>query len=456
MANLMVAHNQWSNRPTDEGYFGLDDLLSTLRVERDSSAAYSFVAKDVRVEASEDESLNLVLNDRRVGFTHWSFDQLGAVLRSETPCPTEYLRTLPAALAAQNLNYGLVRRFNKSALPAKVVSATDKFGFGVTENVAVMNETMQVMLRQTDDGDLLARSIHGSTFGARWVCDIVERVAEFAANAGWRTCPARPRDSRDVTRVATADDVIPGLDGYALAVREGDTIANRSVFHSDRNTFITLCNPTRIIDGGHAFMRAAILDLNDCGNGANTLYTCLVDSICGNLILWNVRNLQIVRGVHKRKAIDAWDARAFDQLDAYASMDVFEEKRIQAARQHVLAKDKESTIDLLYSKLRPMMTKSLATQAWEIASQEEDKSLAAPNTAWGVVYGLTVASQRPNTEGRYYSDHRLSTDQIGGKILDWVPAEAESVSANVLATIDVEMTPVPAPTGAKRGRKSSS
>lgn len=452
MSNLMVAHKHWNSRPTDDGYFGLDDLQTKLQDERDNSAAYPFVASTIRVEATEDESLNLILADRPVGFTHWSFDQLCNLIRQSTPCPADFIRSLPATLAAQTLNTLLLKRF-RSVSTVKPSSATDKFGFGVTENQSVMHETMQIMLRRNSDDDMLARSIHGSSFGARWVADVVDRVAEFAANAGWRTCPARPRDSKDRTRIATQADVIPGLDGYALAIKEGDTIANRSVFHSDRNTFITLVNPSRIIDGGHAFMRAAIMDLNDCGNGANTLYTCLVDSVCGNLILWNVKDLKIIRGIHKRKSIDAWDANAFAQLDAYASMDVWEEKRIEAARKFVLAPDKEKTIALLHEKKSLGLSKSLVTRAMNIGERERDKSLALPFSAWEVVYGLTRASQEPNSDGRFYSDNRLSVDQTAGKILEWVPEDSGSVSANVPATIETDMVVDVTP---KRNRKHAS
>ena len=451
MANLTVAHRQWNSRPTDEGFFGFDDLLQTLRQERDNSAAYSFVTSDIRVDATEDESLNLTLKGRSVGFTHWSFNQLCTLIQQKTSCPADFLRTLPASLAAQTFNTLLPRRFRSPSTPARV-TATDKFGFGVTENESVMNETVQVMMRSSEDGDLTARSIHANTFSARWVADIVERVAEFSNDNGWRTCPARPRDSRDQTRVATKDDVIPGLDGFALAIKEGDLLGNRSIFHGDRNTFITLVNPNRIIDGGHAFMRAAIMDLNDCGYGANTLYTCLVDSVCGNLILWNIKNLKIIRGVHKSKSINAWDASAFGQLNAYANMDTFEEKRIDAARRYVLAPDKDKTIDLVYGRKQLMLPKGVVTRAWEIAERDQDKSLAAPNTAWGMVYGLTLASQEPDDSGRYYSDNRLSRDQSAAKILEWVPEDSESVSASVPATIESEM--VVGVTPAKKTRKS--
>jgi hypothetical protein len=111
MTNLYAAHNQWMNRPADERFWGLDDLLAYSRGERHASRESRTLIKDLRAEAVpvagyDSPDLRLVSGDGdALNMTHWSFGQICAA----ADAPASYLRRLPADLAATNINHGLRR-----------------------------------------------------------------------------------------------------------------------------------------------------------------------------------------------------------------------------------------------------------------------------------------------------------------------------------------------------------
>ena len=99
--------SEWFNRPDDERYLSLSELMASVKGRTDRSRTRTVESAAVRVEASRDhaERLDLVLpgSDVALAPTHWSFGQFAALVGA----PAAYLHQLPAPLAGINLQYGL-------------------------------------------------------------------------------------------------------------------------------------------------------------------------------------------------------------------------------------------------------------------------------------------------------------------------------------------------------------
>ena len=99
--------SEWFSRPADERYLSLSELARTVRDRTERSRTRVVESALIHVEANRNDSERLALilpgADTAVAPTHWSFGQLASLVGA----PAAYLRQLPAALAAINLQYGL-------------------------------------------------------------------------------------------------------------------------------------------------------------------------------------------------------------------------------------------------------------------------------------------------------------------------------------------------------------
>jgi hypothetical protein len=100
--------SEWFTRPDDERYLNLADLYEAVRGRAERAQARTVESRAIRVEANRDSSERLALmvpgRDQEVMPAHWSFGQLCTLVGA----PTSYLRQLPAALSAINLQHGLL------------------------------------------------------------------------------------------------------------------------------------------------------------------------------------------------------------------------------------------------------------------------------------------------------------------------------------------------------------
>src|SRR5205823_3039256 len=145
-----------------------------------------------------------------------------------------YMRALPAPLAADCLNDGLARR----------------------------DGDVQLLLHRDgggEHGDYSLRSLT-SAYSRLWNVDIL-RALQPATEAGWMVPPARPAVDDPRARPATIEDIVPGQDSFGLAVKEGDLIAPAGVYAGDRDMFVFLVQPDKIIDvaGSDGLMRGVFI-----------------------------------------------------------------------------------------------------------------------------------------------------------------------------------------------------
>jgi hypothetical protein len=145
--------SEWFSRPDDERFLSLDDLARSVRDRAERSRTRVVETAAIHVEASRNdpERLALVLPgaDAPVAPTHWSFGQLA----SQVGAPATYLRHLPAALAAINLQYGLAA-----------------------------HRAEQIKTLEVADGRVELRAVTGPDYGRIYDHELVEAVQRIAGN----------------------------------------------------------------------------------------------------------------------------------------------------------------------------------------------------------------------------------------------------------------------------------
>jgi hypothetical protein len=146
--------SEWFSRPADQRYLSLNELARTVRDRTDRSRTRMIESALIHVEASraDPERLALMLpgSDKPVAPTHWSFGQLA----SQVGAPAAYLRQLPAALAAINLQYGLTA-----------------------------NRAEQIKTLESDDGRRVElRAVTSPDYGRIFDHELVEAVQRIAGN----------------------------------------------------------------------------------------------------------------------------------------------------------------------------------------------------------------------------------------------------------------------------------
>jgi hypothetical protein len=389
-SNLMEASGQWATRPADERYWNLADLFTTLQTRNAVSAEKQLTSNAVKIVADKGEVCVVGSAGIPAKLTNWSFSQLCTKYEANA----DYLRRKSPELAALNLNDDMSK-------------ASDA--------------PLQLLMHKSGDKPATVRAVT-TDYTRLWNGQIVAALMKNGLQNGWTTPPARPspaamNDPR--ARKATKEDIIPGQDNFALAIKEGDMIAPAGVYEGDRDMFIFLVNPTRIIDdGGQGLMRGVFIWNSEVGAGAFSMKTFMLENVCGNHICWGASNVQNFRQVHRGPKIKSFADPMLKCIEAATPKDVrAEENQIRSAKALVLGKDKEETIDFVYGKKTLALSKRDATEAFEWAVRWEHTANAAPTTAWGFVHGLTRYSQTFRN-----ADQRDKLDTIGGKILDWANA----------------------------------
>jgi hypothetical protein len=199
--------SEWFNRPTDERYLSLSELMASVQGRAERSRTRTVESAAIRVEASRDdpERLTLVLPgaDRPVAPTHWSFGQLAGIVGA----PATYLRQLPAPIAGTNLQYGLTS-----------------------------HRAEQVKTLEMDDGRVELRAVTGPDYGRIYDHELVAAVQKIAGNG---TGDTRWK--------------IPGVLDWSTGIytpRVDITSDTTTLYASDRDVFLFLVDDFNPIEAG--------------------------------------------------------------------------------------------------------------------------------------------------------------------------------------------------------------
>lgn len=386
--NLMRAHREWANRPADERFWSVQDLiLHQRRIESRSRALLVDYNNVEVIDQGEDLALIIPGASSAATFSNWSFSQFAR----KAGAPADYLSKLPARLARECLNEGLARRGDDTGM------------FLVSE----------------DDGAVTLRASLSEEFGAVKSSELALRAQELI-DRGWSIPPARPCGNGDPrVRIATEDDVSRYASRSVLSIKVGDAISPAGVYASDRDMFLIMNDESRPVhnpaDPTRPLFRGLMLWNSDVGARSFGMTAFLYDVICGNHIVWGAQNVIEFRTYHRGS--DA-ERRAFQRLAVvameYSASSASElETAIAGSQQRLIASNVEEIPDLIMAKkqLAPVLSKRIIRDAVEVAATSG--RYGDPRSPWGVAQGLTELSQKlPNTNDRH------EIDRAAGKILD--------------------------------------
>ena len=402
-SHLMDASRQWANRPADERFWGIDDLITTLegvsskvigeptpapRNAESKKAIPTLHIKDLRI-AGDGADLKLVgPSGVPVAMTNWCFGQLCTHLEA----PAGYIGGLPTDLAVSCLDHGFKKH---GSTPIKVL--------------------IQKIGEKTE-----ARAITGPGYSRIWDVDIARRLQPFL-DEGWRVPPARPSSNDDPrARAATEKECFDQGDFWG-SIKPGDMIAPAGVYRGDRDSFIFLVNPERKIDDGSGnggLMRGVFISNSEVGSRAGKVKTFMLENVCGNHICWGASDIVELKMVHKGRAKDIFPAEMVARMKKYREQGTADvETMIQAAKGFELASDREGVVDKLFGIKTLGLSKININGAFDMAEKWEITARCPPTTAWGFTHGLTRYSQ---TMGNADTRHLL--DLAGGKILSMAVA----------------------------------
>ena len=387
--NLMSASNQWLTRPNDERFWGLADMREEMASQkRNSREADTDIRSMKAVVVNNDIALTGEKN-LPTFMSHWSFGQLSGLVGA----PANYLRSLSPELAVQNINHGLSRLSD--------------------------NDKAQTKILLHKNGRWMARALTSTSYGRIWNLDIVNCLTP-ALDRGWMVPPARPvgigqPDPR--ARKATITDIVPGQEDFGLSVKVGDMIAPAGAYASDRDMFVFMVNPKRIIDDGNkGLMRGMFVWNSEVGGGAFKVKTFYLENVCGNHIVWGASNIKEIKIIHREKSIEGFDVKTLNQLQEYADMSsTVEEGLLLKARQMTLGDNRDEVVEKLF-QMKPLgLSKRDLEGTYDTAVVWEKTAKAPPTTVWGMVHGLTRYSQLTQ-----FTDERNKLDVAAGKLLDLV------------------------------------
>lgn len=383
--NLYEASRQWAERPADQRFWTLEEMrLQCERWRAESVEADGIRPQDIKFLPTMDGEVTMMgAEGSQAKLMHYSFGQVSRLVGA----PPDYLRQLPAPVAADCLNHGLQTRADKRA------------------NLSILFHK---------NGGLQARAITSDSYARIWDSDIISRIEPLQAK-GWRVPPARPANpGTDTTqvRIATEADCLRSAARLSIGIKPGDAIAPAGLYASDHDMFAFLVNEDLEVENG--LFRGFFIQNSEVGDCAMKLTTFLYNSVCGNHIVWDAADVTEIKVVHLGKQADFKARRMLahgvqEYTEASTETD---RKMIAAARSEILGQDKDEITGILYGK--KIAQKREIENAYDMAEKYAATDGAAdPRSAWGMVQGFTRLSQETP-----YADHRVRLDKAAGKILE--------------------------------------
>ncbi|WP_448662460.1 DUF932 domain-containing protein [Sphingomonas sp. CJ20] len=360
--------SEWFTRPDDERYLSLGALHAAVEARARRATARTVETRAVRVEARRDnpERLALVIpgSSAPVAPTHWSFGQLCGLVGA----PSAYLRTLPAPLAAINLQHGLL------------------------SHRAELIKTLE-----TEDGRTELRAVTGPDYGRIWDHELVAAVMKIAG------------DGTGDTRWK-----VPGLLDWSTMTHNPHVEVTRdttTLYASDRDVFLFLVDDAHPIEAGKLangepdlFFRGFYCWNSEVGAKTLGMASFYLRAVCMNRNIWGAEGFEQISIRHSKFAANRFAHEAAPALETFAtsSPQPFL-SGIQAARQRIVARTEEDRQDFLrkrgFSKV----------EAGRIIATVLDEEGHPPASVFDFVQGITaLARARPHQDSRIELEARAS------------------------------------------------
>ena len=273
MATLTQASKQWATRPAEERFISLTEMHAAQAAQRAISRAAVVSSRQLRAVPTEDNAGILIEGPNGHGFapSHWAFGQAASLIGA----PAGYLRTLPAPVAADCINFGM--QFERDA-----------------QDVGVL---------LTKNGESTIRAMTGPRYGRVWNDDVIAALIDRFGDG------------------VTGDFRVPGVWGRAVEVDRENT----TLYAGDRDMFVFLADEVNRIelpgrrDGKTGTLaRGFFVTNSEVGGGALRVKTFLFDYVCANRIVWGAHELEEISLRHTASAPDRFIEEVAPALLAYS------------------------------------------------------------------------------------------------------------------------------------------
>jgi hypothetical protein len=225
------------------------------------------------VEGTQNGLVVVGPNGNPAELTNWSFGQIAQLAKA----PAGYLRSLPSALAADNVNYGL--------------------------QVARDVEDIGVLLYK-NGGPAEMRAVTGPAYGRVWNSTIANALVDRFGDG------------------LTGDFKVPGEFGKDVVVTKDNT----TLYASDRDMFVFLADekhrielPNRRDGKAGALARGFFVWNSEVGASTFGIATFLFDYVCCNRIVWGAQEYREIKLRHTASAPDRWIEEVVPAIQDYAN-----------------------------------------------------------------------------------------------------------------------------------------
>lgn len=359
MSTLMQASRQWAIRPADERFLSLTDMQAHFDHIRDHSKATVVSSRRIQASPTDDNKGLVIAGPKGVsyGVSHWAFGQVAQLSES----PAGYLRTLPAPIAADCINYGL--QFKRSI-----------------EDVGI--------LLYKNGGDPMLRAATGPRYGRIWNSDVLRGLIDQFGNG---------RDGHFR---------VPGEFGQAVEV----TKANTTLYAGDRDMFIFLADEEHRIDvpnrrdGKTGQMARGFFVWNsEVGSSTFGVSTFLFDYVCCNRIVWGADQYREITIRHSASAPDRYIEEIAPALLSYSQGSTSNITEAIALAQKQRIDDVDKFLLKRFSKRQVVSIK----QAHEL---DEGRPI---ETLWDATTGITAYARTLDNQ-----DTRVELEREAGNVMD--------------------------------------
>lgn len=365
--NDTTVHGQWANRPDDQRFLTVDELLAKVEARRMSSTE-SCIALDVAQVVPSADGYEIEIIDRRIQGDVHSFGQLTnfsfGQLCQRASAPAGYLRRLPAELACINLQWSLENR----------------------ETVNPDGNDVKILSRVNGSTNIAA--VTSPTYGRIWDVEVVRAVKQNIDLNVWK---------------------VPGA-----TYQHTDPLRATTLYASDRDVFMFLVNEQAGIDADGGTIKKGFYVWNSETGSATFGIACfLYDYVCDNRIIWGQREFSELKIRHTAGGPHRFVANAVPQLQSYlgSSVSVIE-STIRAAKAREVGKDPASVQAWLKAR---GFTSQFSRKAYDRA--EQDRRNYNPRSVWGLVQGITDAAHDIKN-----TDDRTAIEAKAGLLLDEIAA----------------------------------
>lgn len=370
----MQASRQWATRPNDERFTSLTDLHEHMTNVRNVSRVKTLKLSDLSVaQQSVDNPTGLAIvgpDGGQASITNWGFNQLA----NKANVPPGYISTLPAYLAAENLNYGLSSN----------------------------NEEASMLITKQEDDSLNIRAVLGPKYGRIWNSQVTAQLVDRFGNG------------------IDGDWKVPGEFGIDVPITKDNT----TIYGSDRDMFVFLADeknkleiPNRRDGKSGALSRGFFVWNSETGSQTFGIAFFFFDYACSNRIVWGAQEYKEIRIRHSLNAPDRWLDEVIPKLEEYgnAASAPMEQRLIAAQAAKIDAGDDNSGVDkFLKAKLNinPQVTTKLVDAIKAAHIREEHRPI---ETIWDCMTGATAHAKTIE-----FQDERVKLERAAGKLLDLV------------------------------------